>query len=726
MHSWLHLDEIRTLLNLHYDDVHSQLCKQGKRKTKARKSDWKIFERTVTAHRKPLCQRLRLPNTVKTILQRSQDEADLEKLEHLRLAIIDELQGADTVLLETPEQIQAIAAAIKRSSKNEKHVDELTSDCFGVPACSRVRLPEEHKTRAETATAILKLEPNDLLPIWTRPFGTKREPLTDSFGRKLFQTRVRRLVDELQLSPIEIVDKMLVCLWDALFLQQSEKWSAAGVANLNADETPELARYFQKGYRVGSKPIFDGMCSMCGCLLFGPLDNNSSLSNKTSGPPINRSGMILQDDKGALCVDAQPPFLLRFSPALFAKEAPEMFQHDPDTNRLSLKEGKHPPWLKKLSGRTKHANPWLYCVDCKDQWFKTSSNRRGHIPYRDRASQAWMRPVHKGDPLPDKDSQHTDDVEDAPPSPDEDEEMPPLCQPCESGSNDGAFMTSAAAEAALNPALENEDVDDDDDIMEPGSADERPAMDVDKDKDLPQVRRPTDEEYKEKWARLEAHYSRPVPGEFSRANLVPESVTQLWQDCPHVPFDKLKSIDAISRLSHCRPLSGFTPAHTADGVTRYAHNSGEVNWVKRHPLQLASTFGFMVNTRDGYFPGMNEEEKAALHECFAFQRQHGNNPVCFFGAEFEDFDGCCKALMDKAKQLLPEGCARTRIRAFTRGKSANDGTLADTLGNEARGLVVLDFDGHPHTYDQTQVLGDTVAKELTVTFKSVAAQTLHP
>ena len=193
-----------------------------------------------------------------------------------------------------------------------------------------------------------------------------------------------------------------------------------------------------------------------------------------------------------------------------------------------------------------------------------------------------------------------------------------------------------------------------------------------------------------------------------------------------MPFDKLKSIDAISRLSHCRPLSGFTPAHTADGVTRYAHNTGEVNWVKRHPLQLASTFGFMVNTRDGYFPGMNEEEKAALHECFAFQRQRGNNPVCFFGAEFEDFDGCCKALMDKAKQLLPEGCARTRIRAFTRGKSANDGTLADTLGNEARGLVVLDFDGHPHTYDQTQVLGDTVAKELTVTFKSVAAKTLHP
>ena len=413
---------MRTLLNLHYDDVHLRLSKQGQRKTRARKSAWKVFERTVTAHRKPLCQRLRLPDKVKAILKCPQDETDLEKLEELRLVIIDELQGADTVLLETPEQIEAIAAAIERSTGDTKFVDELAFDCPGVPAFSRVRLKEEHKSKTETATAIRSLEPNDLLPILTRPFGTKREPLTDNFGRKLVQTRVRKLAHELHLEVDAIMDKLLLCLWDALFLEQCVKWSAAGVANLNEDETPELARYFQKGYRVGSKPIFDGICSMCGCLLYGPLDNNSSLSNKTSGPPINRDGQLLLDDAGTPCVDAQPTFLLRFSPALFAKEAPDMFQHDPETNRLSLKDGKHPPWLKKLSGRTKHAHPWLYCVDCKDRWFKTSSNRRGHISYRDRASKAWMRPVHKGDPLPDNNSQHAGDFEDAPPTPPHEDE----------------------------------------------------------------------------------------------------------------------------------------------------------------------------------------------------------------------------------------------------------------------------------------------------------------
>ena len=186
----MHLDEIRTLLNLHYDDVHLKLSKQKQRKTQARKSAWKVFERTVTAHRSPLCQRLRLPNSVKTVLQSPLDETDMEKLEQLRVAIINELQGADTVLLESAEQIEAIAAAIESCPEDTKHVDEVAIDCLGVPACSRVRLTTECTSKVETANAVRNLQPNDVLSIWTRPFGTKREPLTDSFGHKLAQTRL--------------------------------------------------------------------------------------------------------------------------------------------------------------------------------------------------------------------------------------------------------------------------------------------------------------------------------------------------------------------------------------------------------------------------------------------------------------------------------------------------------------------------------------------------------
>lgn len=71
----------------------------------------------------------------------------------------------------------------------------------------------------------------------------------------------------------------------------------------------------------------------------------------------------------------------------------------------------------------------------------------------------------------------------------------------------------------------------------------------------------------------------------------------------------------------CRPINGFTPAHIEDGRIRYAHNTGEVNFRRRHPLQLASTLGFILNKRSGYFPGLAPEEKEALHECLTWLRQ---------------------------------------------------------------------------------------------------------
>ena len=76
-----------------------------------------------------------------------------------------------------------------------------------------------------------------------------------------------------------------------------------------------------------------------------------------------------------------------------------------------------------------------------------------------------------------------------------------------------------------------------------------------------------------------------------------------------MPFDQLKTDDAMSRLSRCRPVSGFRPAQCEDGVVRFAHNVGEVNFHRRAPLQLASTLGFILNNRSGKFMGLIEDEK---------------------------------------------------------------------------------------------------------------------
>ena len=103
--------------------------------------------------------------------------------------------------------------------------------------------------------------------------------------------------------------------------------------------------------------------------------------------------------------------------------------------------------------------------------------------------------------------------------------------------------------------------------------------------DLPEKTWPTLEEYKAKWDAGVAKHSRCNPGAFSRDNLAPEPIPQLWQDVahsacnvfsnrplsnytpapspmsrtcsscskvPYVPFDQLKTDDAIARLGRCR------------------------------------------------------------------------------------------------------------------------------------------------------------------------------
>ena len=58
--------------------------------------------------------------------------------------------------------------------------------------------------------------------------------------------------------------------------------------------------------------------------------------------------------------------------ALFAEEAPSLFEHDPDTNRLSLRAGMPEPWLRlERRARAEREHSWLYCHDCSDRHFET-------------------------------------------------------------------------------------------------------------------------------------------------------------------------------------------------------------------------------------------------------------------------------------------------------------------------------------------------------------------
>ena len=233
--------------------------------------------------------------------------------------------------------------------------------------------------------------------------------------------------------------------------------------------------------------------------------------------------------------------------------------------------------------------------------------------------------------------------------------------------------------------------------------------------DLPQdsPQRPSVDEYQKRRDSLKAWHARAVPGLFCRNNLVPTPLPPLWQDCPYIPFEKLQSTEAISRLSVCRPHSGLEPASCAGGVPRYAHNTGGVIFRRWASHQIASTLGLVLNKTLGKMAGLTQLELGAIHECLTWGRQPGNNKVLmFFGTVFESFTTASQQMMGRFKSVLPQGCLRARIRATKReSQHAKEGTLADTLGDESHGLVVVDASGHPMTYNALTVMEEVVASQ---------------
>ena len=81
--SRIHIDEMRTLLELWYDESHYQAWKQKDAKMRQRRGEYKVLSSIATIHRQRLCGRLALPHRVKCIFRRPQDEDDWSMLESL-------------------------------------------------------------------------------------------------------------------------------------------------------------------------------------------------------------------------------------------------------------------------------------------------------------------------------------------------------------------------------------------------------------------------------------------------------------------------------------------------------------------------------------------------------------------------------------------------------------------------------------------------------------------
>ena len=127
-----------------------------------------------------------------------------------------------------------------------------------MPKGSRVQV-EGAESRENVADAIRRMA-GDWVRVLTRPFNTCRAPICDKFCLDVLAlgANAEHIARQVGLSKGCFLDKMLLCLYDALFLKQSCEWTARRVANMRADETPEIAKWFMRGQQVGAKPIFDG------------------------------------------------------------------------------------------------------------------------------------------------------------------------------------------------------------------------------------------------------------------------------------------------------------------------------------------------------------------------------------------------------------------------------------------------------------------------------------
>ncbi len=271
-----------TLLEMHYDDVHFEKWRakapHGTKPTK-RQSEYKVFRSVVATHQKQLCQRLELPQRIKALFRKPKDEENWATLQTFREALCDIAQGQRQIALASEEEAQDLALAIEKCEA-DAHWSSVGNGFPGIPQGSKI-VAEKPPCKPDLvclqfADSIRRQEPGTTVTFYTRPWEMdknqkKKEkkkpknPIEDPFAKQLFNNnfdmgKIARVATGGPFDVHGIFDKMLLTLWDALHLDMAETWAQKGVANVRANDCPELARYFLKGLDVGSEPLVDGMC----------------------------------------------------------------------------------------------------------------------------------------------------------------------------------------------------------------------------------------------------------------------------------------------------------------------------------------------------------------------------------------------------------------------------------------------------------------------------------
>ena len=111
------IHDMRTKLELHYDDVHLKRWRpkhaDDNKRAPGRRGAYRIFSSVAQTHRRRLNQDMDLPKILKCILQGPEDEGSWKKLEALRRAVCTIAEGECEVFFRDAAEVEAVAVAIE-------------------------------------------------------------------------------------------------------------------------------------------------------------------------------------------------------------------------------------------------------------------------------------------------------------------------------------------------------------------------------------------------------------------------------------------------------------------------------------------------------------------------------------------------------------------------------------------------------------------------------------
>jgi hypothetical protein len=143
-----------------------------------------------------------------------------------------------------------------------------------------------------------------------------------------------------------------------------------------------------------------------------------------------------------------------------------------------------------------------------------------------------------------------------------------------------------------------------------------------------------------------------------------------------MPFQALRSAESQARLSLRRCVHDIAEAGVVGkgykAAPKYAHNESDVKHKRRGPLQLVSTYGFVVNQvgKVGAHMELVASELAALHECINWLRSGNNVLFGLFYGPYNDFVQACSVLCDRVKSIVPEVNPLTKVRSQRNTRNA--------------------------------------------------------